>query len=193
MKNEEILTTQNAADTANAAPIDAEEEAAKTLAQFTTGNNYENSSDKYKDNLSSAITFLVCGLAGLVVLLLNDLGVLHFIARGSSSFILMNIVLGGVFIAFIIIGALSFKIARNAKENIANEKHMTDEIFTWLRENVTAEQVDASYDSADLAEEMKYFSRSAYIKAAVQSEFDTVSDEIAGVITDQYIDELFAR
>lgn len=193
MKNEEILTTQNAADTANAEPIDTEEEAVKTLAQFTTGNTYENSSDKYKDNLSSAITFLVCGLAGLVVLLLNDFGVLHFIARGSSSFILMNIVLGGVFIAFIIIGVLSFKIARNAKENIANEKHMNDEIFTWLRENVTAEQVDASYDSADLAEEMKYFSRSAYIKAAVQSEFDTVSDEIAGVITDQYIDELFAR
>lgn len=39
------------------------------IEQLTTGSNYENSNEKYQDNLSSAITFLVCGIGGLIVVL----------------------------------------------------------------------------------------------------------------------------
>ena len=59
-----------------------------------SANLYESTEDKYKDNLSSAITFFVCGAAGIIILILNDIGILKLVVKGSSNFILINIVLG---------------------------------------------------------------------------------------------------
>ena len=75
-----------------------EEEEGIELLQHS-GNLYESTDDKYKDNLSSAITFFVCGAAGIIILILNDIGILKFVAKGSSNFILVNIVLGLLFVA----------------------------------------------------------------------------------------------
>ena len=69
-----------------------------------SANLYESTEDKYKDNLSSAITFFVCGAAGIIILILNDIGILKLVVKGSSNFILINIVLGLLFIGFIAIG-----------------------------------------------------------------------------------------
>ena len=70
-----------------------EEEEGIELLQHS-GNLYESTDDKYKDNLSSAITFFVCGAAGIIILILNDIGILKFVTKGSSNFILVNVVLG---------------------------------------------------------------------------------------------------
>ncbi|MDO5403706.1 MAG: hypothetical protein Q4F11_09745 [Eubacteriales bacterium] len=85
-------------------------------------NLYESSTEKYKDNLSSAVTFFICGAAGLIVLVLNATGILNFISRESSSFILMNIILAALFVGFIIIGFLSLKYSKNIKEKAAEEE-----------------------------------------------------------------------
>ena len=74
-----------------------------------SANLYESTEDKYKDNLSSAITFFVCGAAGIIILILNDIGILKLVVKGSSNFILINIVLGLLFIGYIAIGFLSLK------------------------------------------------------------------------------------
>lgn len=42
---------------------------------LTGGSLYESSTDKYKDNLSSAITFFVCGGIGIILMILNDIGI----------------------------------------------------------------------------------------------------------------------
>ena len=52
-----------------------------------SANMYENSEDKYKDNLSSAITFFVCGAAGIIILILNDLGSL--LKEALTSYLLI--------------------------------------------------------------------------------------------------------
>ena len=77
-----------------------------------SANLYESTEDKYKDNLSSAITFFVCGAAGIIILILNDIGILKLVVKGSSNFILINIVLGLLFIGFIAIGFWSLKTSR---------------------------------------------------------------------------------
>ena len=74
-----------------------EEEEGIELLQHS-GNLYESTDDKYKDNLSSAITFFVCGAAGIIILILNDIGILKFVTKGSSNFILVNVVLGLLFV-----------------------------------------------------------------------------------------------
>ena len=101
------------------------------IEQLTTGSNYENSNEKYQDNLSSAITFLVCGIGGLIVVLLNDIGILKFFTYKGASGILTNIVLIGMFVAFIVIAAISFKAAKSAKSNISTEEKTNSEIQDW--------------------------------------------------------------
>ena len=135
-----------------------------------SANMYENSEDKYKDNLSSAITFFVCGAAGIIILILNDLGILKFVVKGSSNFILINIVLGLLFVGFIAIGFWSLKYSKNIKNKAAIENKDTDTILAWLNENVSRDDIESSYNN-DIAEEMKYFNRSDYIKSAILKQF----------------------
>lgn len=155
-----------------------------------SANMYENSEDKYKDNLSSAITFFVCGAAGIIILILNDLGILKFVVKGSSNFILINIVLGLLFVGFIAIGFWSLKYSKNIKNKAAIENKDTDTILAWLNENVSRDDIESSYNN-DIAEEMKYFNRSDYIKSAILKQFPETEDNLADTVADKYIDSLF--
>lgn len=155
-----------------------------------SANMYENSEDKYKDNLSSAITFFVCGAAGIIILILNDLGILKFVVKGSSNFILINIVLGLLFVGFIAIGFWSLKHSKNIKNKAAIENKDTDTILAWLNENVSRDDIESSYNN-DIAEEMKYFNRSDYIKSAILKQFPETEDNLADTVADKYIDTLF--
>jgi len=155
-----------------------------------SANMYENSEDKYKDNLSSAITFFVCGAAGIIILILNDLGILKFVVKGSSNFILINIVLGLLFVGFIAIGFWSLKYSKNIKNKAAIENKDTDTILAWLNENVSMDDIESSYNN-DIAEEMKYFNRSDYIKSAILKQFPETEDNLADTVADKYIDALF--
>ena len=155
-----------------------------------SANMYENSEDKYKDNLSSAITFFVCGAAGIIILILNDLGILKFVVKGSSNFILINIVLGLLFVGFIAIGFWSLKYSKNIKNKAAIENKDTDTILAWLNENVSRDDIESSYNN-DIAEEMKYFNRSDYIKSAILKQFPQTEDNLADTVADKYIDTLF--
>lgn len=155
-----------------------------------SANMYENSEDKYKDNLSSAITFFVCGAAGIIILILNDLGILKFVVKGSSNFILINIVLGLLFVGFIAIGLWSLKYSKNIKNKAAIENKDTDTILAWLNENVSRDDIESSYNN-DIAEEMKYFNRSDYIKSAILKQFPETEDNLADTVADKYIDTLF--
>ncbi len=169
---------------------DADEE--NFIEQLTTGNVYENSKEKYQDNLSSAITFLVCGIAGLVIVLLNDFGVLHFFSLKGASGILTNVVLIVLFAAFIVIAFISFKAAKNAKSKIATESRTNAEILDWLSENLNPDIIDSSYDGSELADEMKYFNRSSYIKNVISEKYPDLKEEIVDAITDEYIEKIFA-
>lgn len=161
------------------------------IEQLTTGNNYENSNEKYQDNLSSAITFLVCGIGGLIVVLLNDIGILKFFTYKGASGILTNVVLIGMFVAFIVIAAISFKAAKRAKSNISTEEKTNSEIQDWLTSNITADMIDASYDGSQMAEEMKYFSRISYIKNEINKKYPDLNDDIVDSIADEYIEKIF--
>ena len=119
------------------------------IEQLTTGSNYENSNEKYKDNLSSAITFLVCGIGGLIVVLLNDIGILKFFTYKGASGILTNVVLIGMFVAFIIIAAISFKAAKKAKSNISTEEKKYFSRSSYIKNEINKKYPDLNDDIVD--------------------------------------------
>ena len=96
-----------------------------------------------------------------------------------------------MFVAFIVIAFISFKAAKKAKSNISTEEKTNSELQDWLTSNITADMIDASYDGSQMAEEMKYFSRSSYIKNEINKKYPDLNDDIVDSITDEYIEKIF--
>ena len=71
-----------------------------------------------KDNLSSAITFFVCGGIGIILMILNDIGIIKIVTKDAPSFLFINIVLGLLFIGFIAIGVWSLKYSNKIKPRL---------------------------------------------------------------------------
>lgn len=130
---------------------------------LTGGSLYESSTDKYKDNLSSAITFFVCGGIGIILMILNDIGIIKIVTKDAPSFLFINIVLGLLFIGFIAIGVWSLKYSNKIKAKAETEDKKAADVLNWLEDNITKEDIENSY-TGDIQEEMKYFNRTAYVK-----------------------------
>lgn len=166
------------------------EETPEDNSLLTGGNLYENNTDKYKDNLSSAITFFICGGIGIILMILNDVGIIKFITKDSSSFIFINIVLGVLFIGFIAIGIWSLKYSNKIKAKAEKEDQTAKDVFSWLDDNVTKEDIEDSY-SENIQEEMKYFNRTAYVKEQLTAQFAEFSDEEAENFSEQFVEKMF--
>lgn len=124
---------------------------------------YVKKADQYEDFSSSAVTFLVVGVAGMIFLLLNSLGVFH-IGTGSGRY-LANIVMGAMFLVFIVVGVSSLRTARKIRDEIKPEEEQTAETLRWFLETYTKENVDANCGiDCDAADELNYFARSEYMK-----------------------------
>lgn len=157
---------------------------------LTGGNLYESSTDKYKDNLSSAITFFVCGGIGIILMILNDVGIIKIIERSAPSFLFINIVLGLLFLGFIAIGVWSLKYSNKIKATAQKEDKKAIDVFNWLEDNVTMEDIENSY-SDDIQEEMKYFNRTAYVKEQLAAQFAELSDDEAENFSEQFVEKIF--
>ena len=82
---------------------------------------------KYEDNKSSAFTFLLIGGVGVVLVILHIAGVINF-NLSTFSKLLTNIVMGAMFIIFLIVGAVSAKNCTRYKREAAEEEAFTGQI-----------------------------------------------------------------
>lgn len=169
----------------------SDDETLVSITEFTSGNNYENSKEIYSNNMSSAITFFICGIGGFVVLALNWFGVLNLIKGKNASSLFTYAVMALVFIIFLVIAVTTLKTALKAKANISKEKDTVDNIRQWIKDNISIEDIEASYDGEALAEEMRYFYRSSYVKEKVHQEFSSIPDDLLDSITDDFIENSF--
>ena len=134
---------------------------------------------------------VLCIVISIIVSAVVSILMLKFFTYKGASGILTNVVLIGMFVAFIVIAAISFKAAKRAKSNISTEEKTNSEIQDWLTSNITADMIDASYDGSQMAEEMKYFSRSSYIKNEINKKYPDLNDDIVDSIADEYIEKIF--
>ena len=155
-----------------------------------TTNTYVKTSDRYKDNLSSAYTFLICGCFGLLILILEDIGIIKLWGMSGVSKILLNVVVGGLFIGFIIIGISSLRYSKILKQQAAEEEEFTTKLIDWLHVNLTIETIENSYDT-NIPEEMKYFKRVEAIRAKLEELYSSLEEEYLVKIADDYYSDLF--
>ncbi len=83
--------------------------------------NYVNKTQKLKDTISTAVTFCIVGILGIIFLIFLDLELLPFHLISSNK-IMFSIVLGIVFVFFIIVGLINiFRIKNLIGEAIKQE------------------------------------------------------------------------
>lgn len=148
--------------------------------------SYVKKKDQYMDIYSSGITFLVVGIMGVLLLILNLLKIIT-IFNGSISLIIMSI----LFLAFLVIGFSSLRKAKLVKSQIGEEEKVTSALNDWLRTHIGKEDLyENTDDISDLNE--RYLSMLEYMKDRLNHQFGELEDSYLDYIVEHFYDENFS-
>ncbi len=148
---------------------------------------------RYEDNKSSAVTFLLVGVVGAIAIILHIFGILDFNLTAFSQG-MVNVVMGGLFVIFIIIGIASAKNASKYEAEALKEEKQTKEITEWFNDNFTAKSIDEACDinsqcnkdeEAPTAYEL-WEKRYSFITNNLKDKYPEISDDYA-----EYLIEMF--
>lgn len=146
---------------------------------------------KYEDNKSSALTFLLIGGVGLVLVILHVAGVINFNLSAFSK-LLTNVVMGALFIIFLIVGIVSAKNCSRYKKEAAAEESFTEQIRSSFSELYTAEGID---NACCLDEQMTSYDvwnlRYHYIQNQLTDKYPELAEDYLEYITDKLYNELY--
>lgn len=142
----------------------------------TKSSAYVKKEEQYRDLKSTAGTFIVVSVLGIAVLILNGTGVIHIFYG-----ILPNVVMGALFLVFLLIGFQTIISAIKVEKEIDQENSVTEAINNWLTQNVTLEILDNLTSSAD-SEEVRFFCKLDKMKGMITEQF--------GELDDSYLDRL---
>ncbi|MDF2869311.1 MAG: hypothetical protein K0R05_886 [Anaerocolumna sp.] len=156
------------------------ESARPAVAESAT---YVKKEEQYRDLSSSAVTFLVVSVLGLVGVVLNALGVITIIS-GLLSYLVMS----AVFIAFFIIGITTYSKSKKVEKEISEENTLTDAIIDWLDSNVTEEMVD-SFANSSAAAEVQFLQKLEKMKTLVVKQFGEMDDKYLDRLMEEYYND----
>lgn len=158
------------------------ESARPAVAESAT---YVKKEEQYRDLSSSAVTFLVVSVLGLVGVVLNALGVITIIS-GLLSYLVMS----AVFIAFFIIGITTYSKSKKVEKEISEENNLTDTIIDWLDSNVTEEIVNG-FANSSAAAEVQFLQKLEKMKALVVTQFGEMDDKYLDRLIEEYYNDHF--
>lgn len=130
-------------------------------------------SDKAENYRSSAYALLAVGFVGVLAVILIAAGVIPLnIASNIKviSFITMML----MFVIFIVMGAKAFMDAKKYEEMAKQEEEATEGMQSWFLEAYKKQSLDAAAgisEDSELAEEVLYFKRSAFIRQQLTEQF----------------------
>jgi uncharacterized membrane protein YvbJ len=142
----------------------------------------------YEDTKSTAYTFLIIGIIGIIALVLIGLDIIH-LNMESYMKILMNIVMGILFVIFITIGFIYQRRLKTLKEEINQENSLTEEILEWFLANHPASDIDAVIGDTSKKEEQLFFARYEVMMKLLKKKYPELEESYA----DHMIEELYDR
>jgi hypothetical protein len=121
--------------------------------------------DQYKDLNGTVWIFLFFGVVGLIITVLNFVGILTFI-QGLIPLSVMSF----LFLFFLYVGLTTNSKAKRVRSEIEAEKKLTKEINEWLQTNVT-EAFITSARNENLSDELNYIKLVEHIKSLLVQKF----------------------
>ena len=150
---------------------------------------YVDSAQRAAEYKAGAGTLLLVGIVGAVLLVLADLGIIHFYMSPGGKY-LINIVMGGMFLLFIILGFASIKSYKKLAVKATEEKEIREKMIEWSKDNLTKEFLTKGEDtSAD--EEILYFGRYQTIYNMIKENFPETDDGFAEQMAEKIYSDIF--
>lgn len=146
----------------------------------------------YEDTKSTAFTFLVVGLAGLLAIVLIALDVIH-LNMESYMRILMFSVMGLLFVIFLVIGMRYQLLLKSLRQEIQEETVMTDEILKWFLDDYSSSAIDQKLADPSLREEPLYFARYEMIEQLILSKYPSLNPSFADHLSEEVYGLLYGE
>ncbi len=175
----------------DAIDLDSKIRSARMSAASSHGRVYQDKKSKAEDFKSSAYTLIIIGFLGLVAIVLLELGVFPFSLASPGKYI-TYLVMGLMFLVFIIMGFSSFKSSKKFEVEAKSEDDLTDKIKSWTLENVTKEVIIRKAAlPADMPEEVKYFRYFDMLKNTILAEFGEMNGSYLESLCEELYSEIF--
>lgn len=148
-------------------------EAGKVQKNKINSSVYQDKKSKALDVKNSAISLIIVGVVGLIIVVLVFTGVvpLHQSLYGK---IITCSVMGFLFLCLIIMGFFSIKSFKNLKDDASDEDKLTEEIEKWYKSSLNKNLIDEGLfnsEELNMSDEEKYFKRYAKIYHILNQNF----------------------
>jgi hypothetical protein len=150
-----------------------------------SGKTYVAKEDQYRDLTSTVWTFMFFGIAGLIFVFLNLIGILD-VLHGF----LPNLVMSALFIFFLWVGISTHYKAKTVQLEIDDENRLTEQINQWLKEHITEEFLKENYDTDESAE-VNYMRISDKVKELLIDAFGTQDGAYLDKLYEDYYNNHF--
>lgn len=150
---------------------------------------YVNLDDKAENYRSGAIVLIGMGIAGAVFLILVNIGVFN-LPVPSSTKTLINIVMGGLFAAFIILGINSVICYRKIKVQAIDADDLEKKIIDWADNILDKDSITVDDRDGD-SEEIMFFNRTEALKKQLDEAFPDLDQSFKDHIVEELYDRIF--
>lgn len=144
---------------------------------------YTNAEDSFKDNMSTAWSFLGIGAVGTVFTLLNLAGVLHimqgFMQKGVSLVL---------FLGFMIYGIVVIRSKKDMLAKVEKEKADRNKYKDWMKEKFTEEVLSNLGTMEASAEELELLQIN-YISEELVRHFPEINPNFADRLAEEFFEE----
>lgn len=149
---------------------------------------YVSKKAKADDLKSTAYTFTLVSVVGMIFLVLFVMDVLPFQTAFHTK-VMSSIVMGIMFLIFLIIGIRSFMEIKPVSNEANEEEKRFAEITAWFRSSYTKKDIDAHIETGD--ENQIYFSRYEIMQQSISEKYPDLDEAFLDHIIETLYTELF--
>lgn len=144
---------------------------------------YTNAEDSFKENMSTAWSFLGIGITGTIFTLLNLSGILHimqgFMQKGVSLVL---------FLGFIIYGIMVIRSKKDMLAKVEKEKADRNKFKEWMKEKFTEEVLSNLGTMEASAEELELLQIN-YMSDELVRHFPEINPNFADRLAEEFFEE----
>lgn len=150
---------------------------------------YKKPADRATEYKAGAATLLLMGIAGMVVLILVDIGIIPLYFTTDRK-ILINTVLGGTFVLFIGLGISSYITYKKLCAQVKIDDELEQNVINWFNSTVAVSDLTANENNKE-SEEVLYFQRFKSIKSKINGQFSDLDPAFVEYLADKLYNDLF--
>jgi len=169
-----------------------EEQAAAIEAARNAERNpgrYVDSLDRAENYKSGAVVLIALGIIGIVVLVLINLGIIP-ISLPSSSKVLIDLVMGTMFVLFVGLGVNSNITYKKLKKLASDEDDLEAKIDDWVNNSLDINLITAADAESD-TEEIMFFNRTERLGQLLDENFPELEPSFKEHVLEDIYDGLF--